>query len=442
MKAAVLHAFDEKLTAKEFVKYEDVTDPKISRPMDVIVRIGGAGVCRTDLHIVEGIWRSKVDVKLPYIMGHENAGWVEAIGPGVEGVKVGDSVICHPLVTSGHCLACRRGDDMHALDSSFPGINANGGYAQYLLTGQRSLIKLPKSLAPKDVAPYTDAGLTAYRAAKKASRHLLPGEYVAVIGAGGLGHIGIQVLAALCAAEIIVIDRADKSLDLAKECGAHHVVKADGNEVEAVLELTGGRGKDHRRQSGWHLCRTGRADGARGSRPRQSPYQRIQTQPSQRCSARPASWTHPWARRADPVTIQLKDLLPCPGYRTKVIIVNASGRGPQITAEEAAELERARERMLARHKLIEGMIRNNEMQLKNESARGGAEIELECARRDVTQGDAGAGAQAELERATARLQALQEEHQLLVAEREWLNASLLEFESGPSANEHQRSGHS
>jgi hypothetical protein len=74
MKAAVLHAFDEKLTAKEFVKYEDVTDPKITRPADVVVRIGGAGVCRTDLHIVEGIWRSKVDVKLPYIMGHENAG--------------------------------------------------------------------------------------------------------------------------------------------------------------------------------------------------------------------------------------------------------------------------------------------------------------------------------------------------------------------------------
>jgi chromosome segregation ATPase len=122
--------------------------------------------------------------------------------------------------------------------------------------------------------------------------------------------------------------------------------------------------------------------------------------------------------------------------------VNASGRGPQITAEEAAELERARQRMLARHKLIEGMIRNNEMQLKNESARGGTEIELECARRDVARGDTGAGAQAELERASARLQALQEEHQRLVAEREWLNASLLEFESGPSSGEHQRSGHS
>src|SRR5438552_4166384 len=135
-------------------------------------------------------------------------------------------------------------------------------------------------------------------------------------------------------------------------------------------------------------------------------------------------------------------MLFCPEYQTKVIFVNASGRGPQITGEDAAELERARERMLARHKLIEGMIRNNELQLKNESARGGAEIELECARRDVAKGDTGSAAQAELERAIARLQALQGEHQRLVAEREWLNASLLEFENGPSANEHQRSGHS
>ena len=119
-------------------------------------------------------------------------------------------------------------------------INANGGYAQYLLTGERALIKLPSSLAPKDVAPYTDAGLTAYRAAKKASRHLLPGQYAAVIGAGGLGHIGIQVLAALCAAEIIVIDRAEAALALAKECGAHHAVKTDGNEVAAVQALTDG----------------------------------------------------------------------------------------------------------------------------------------------------------------------------------------------------------
>ena len=121
-------------------------------------------------------------------------------------------------------------------------------------------------------------------------------------------------------------------------------------------------------------------------------------------------------------------------------VTNASGRGPQITAEEAAELQRARDRMIARHKLIEGIIRNNEMQLKNDSARGGAEIELECAKRDVARADAGAEAQAELDRVTARLQALREEHRRLVIEREWLNSALLEFDSNPSG-ENQPPGH-
>jgi NAD+-dependent secondary alcohol dehydrogenase Adh1 len=244
MKAAVLHGYDEALTGETFVKYEDVPDPKIAAPTDVIVRVGGAGVCRTDLHIVEGVWRGLVEIEFPHIMGHENAGWVEEVGSGVNSVKVGDPVIVHPLVTSGHCLACRRGEDMHAEESSFPGINADGGYAEYLHTGERALIKLPESLAPKDVAPYTDAGLTAYRAAKKAAGHIVPGEYAVMIGAGGLGHIGIQAMAALSPAEIIVVDKSDIALELAKESGAHHTIKADGNETEAVLELTQGRGAE------------------------------------------------------------------------------------------------------------------------------------------------------------------------------------------------------
>lgn len=117
---------------------------------------------------------------------------------------------------------------------------------------------------------------------------------------------------------------------------------------------------------------------------------------------------------------------------------NASATGPQISADEAGELMSARDRMLARHKLIEGMIRNNELQLKNESARGGAEIERASALRDAA---AGTGPQAEVDALDVRLRTLEEEHQRLVAEREWLNTSLLDFEQGPSAHRHSEAGH-
>ena len=87
MKAAVLHNYDEALKRSDFVRYEEVPEPRIEKPTDVIVRIGGAGVCRTDLHVIEGLWRSRIPVTLPYIMGHENAGWVEEVGSAVEIVK-------------------------------------------------------------------------------------------------------------------------------------------------------------------------------------------------------------------------------------------------------------------------------------------------------------------------------------------------------------------
>jgi NAD+-dependent secondary alcohol dehydrogenase Adh1 len=244
MKAAVLHQYDQKLKNSDFVVLEEVPEPKLKGDNEVLVRIGGAGVCRTDLHIIEGIWREKVNVQLPYVMGHENAGWVEEVGRGVEGFKKGDPVICHPLNVNCTALAARRGHDMHVEGSEFPGISTNGGYAELLRTGASSLIKLPQTLAPKDVAPHADAGLTAYHVAKKAAGHLLPGERVVVIGVGGLGHIGIQVLSALCPADIIAVDRSELALGLAKECGAHHLVKADENQVEAVRDLTHGKGAE------------------------------------------------------------------------------------------------------------------------------------------------------------------------------------------------------
>lgn len=222
----------------------EVPDPAITSPLDVIVKIGGAGVCRTDLHIIEGQWEPKTGVALPYTLGHENAGWVAEVGGAVTNVAVGDAVILHPLVTCGLCRACRDGDDVHCEASAFPGVDCDGGYAELLKTTARSVVKLDPALRPSDVAALADAGLTAYHAVAKAARSLRPGYKVVVIGAGGLGHIGIQVLRALSAVEMIVVDRNADALLLAKQLGADHTVLADGGQVEAVMALTGGPGAE------------------------------------------------------------------------------------------------------------------------------------------------------------------------------------------------------
>jgi NAD+-dependent secondary alcohol dehydrogenase Adh1 len=222
----------------------EVPIPTPTGPFDVVVKIGGAGVCRTDLHILEGQWAEKTQVQLPYTIGHENAGRVHAIGSAVTNVREGDKVIVHPLVTCGLCRACRSGDDVHCEASSFPGIDTNGGYAEYLKTSARSVVKIDEALEPADVAALADAGLTAYHAAAKAARRLTPRDRCVIIGAGGLGHIGIQVLKALSPAELIVVDRNPEAVKLAVSIGAHHGVVADGTHVEQVLELTGGNGAE------------------------------------------------------------------------------------------------------------------------------------------------------------------------------------------------------
>ena len=238
MKAARLHAYHEPL------KVEEVPEPEITGPWDVLVRLGGAGLCRTDLHVQEGQWAEKSQVALPYTPGHENAGWVHEIGSAVTNVAVGDTVIMHPIMTCGLCRACRAGDDVHCENSQFPGINADGGFAELLKTNARSVVKLQPSLHPKDIAALADAGLTAYHAVKKAISDLHPGTRAVVIGAGGLGHIGIQCLKARTAAEIIVIDPSEKARALASEIGAHHTIAADGKHVDTILEMTDGHGAE------------------------------------------------------------------------------------------------------------------------------------------------------------------------------------------------------
>ena len=238
MKAVRLHEFHSTPSV------DDVPEPKISGPLDVIVKIGGAGVCRTDLHIIEGQWDAAMHTPLPYILGHENAGWVHEVGSAVTNVAVGDTVILHPTPTCGLCRACRAGDDMHCENSSFPGLSTDGGMAEFLLTSARACVKLEPETRPQDVAALADAGITAYHAVKKAIPLLYPGTTCVVVGAGGLGHIGIQCLAALTATRIIVVDQNPEALKLAEQLGAGHTVVADGRQVGAVRDLTGGKGAD------------------------------------------------------------------------------------------------------------------------------------------------------------------------------------------------------
>ena len=226
------------------LEMDEVAKPEATGPLDVVVRIGGAGVCRTDLHILEGQWQEKSGVTLPYTIGHENAGWVEQVGSAVTNVKEGDKVILHPLVTCGLCRACRSGDDVHCENNSFPGISVDGGYADYLLTTARSVVKIDDSLEPAGVAALADAGLTAYHAVAKAARKLTPRDRVVMIGAGGPGHIGIQCMKAMSAAELVVIDRNPDALKLALEIGADHGIVAEGKHVEEALELTDGVGAE------------------------------------------------------------------------------------------------------------------------------------------------------------------------------------------------------
>src|SRR3954471_1741444 len=239
MRAARLHEYHQAL------KLDQVDEPKATGPFDVGVKIGAAGLCRTDLHIQEGQWAEKSEVVLPYTPGHENAGWVHEIGSGVPHRHGRANAVGHPFISCGLCTPCRRGDDMHCVNGSFPGINRDGGFADFLLTSARSVVKLDPSLEPASIAALADAGLTAIHAVKKAIPVLGAGSKAVVIGAGGLGHIGIQCLKAYTPTEIIVVDPNEKALALAKELGADHTVKVEGtSHIDTVQELTDGMGAE------------------------------------------------------------------------------------------------------------------------------------------------------------------------------------------------------
>lgn len=237
MRAALLREYHTRL---ELV---DHPTPQITRPDEVLVRLGGAGVCATDLHAIDGLMEP-AGVSLPRVLGHENAGWVETAGELVSTVTPGDPVILYPPYSCGLCVPCRRGDDIHCVNHEFTGLSLDGGFADYVVVRERSVIRLPDGLAPAEVAPHADAGLTAYHAIRRMAHLMRPGTTAVVIGIGGVGHIAVQLARELGSSRVVAVDTESERLALARELGADEAVPGGEGAPAAVRELTGGRGAD------------------------------------------------------------------------------------------------------------------------------------------------------------------------------------------------------
>lgn len=223
-----------------------ISDPG---PGEVLVRVGGASLCHSDVHLLD-IPQGALPFDVPFTIGHENAGWVHTCGPGVTTLDPGDPVLVYGPWGCGSCRPCRYGsenfcENLRSIGTFGGGLGRDGGVAEFLLVpSARHLVPLP-SLAPADAAPLADAGLTPYSAVRRVLDHLRPGSSTLVIGVGGLGHLAIQILAALTATKIVAADVSDLKIDLARSVGADHAVRSDAPDVAArVDEATQGRGVD------------------------------------------------------------------------------------------------------------------------------------------------------------------------------------------------------
>lgn len=221
-------------------------------PGQVVVRVGGAGVCHSDLHLMNEFGDEQVAWRPPFTLGHENAGWVYAIGSGVSGLNIGDPVAVYGAWGCGACSRCRLGMENYCADiKSAPvagggaGLGLDGGIAEYLLVPNvRHLLPIPSELDMASAASLTDAGVTAYHAVRRSLTKLQPGTNAVVLGVGGLGHLGVQILRAMTAAQIIAVDTNPDALQLAREDGADVALPADESVVQAVRDATKGQGAD------------------------------------------------------------------------------------------------------------------------------------------------------------------------------------------------------
>lgn len=225
----------------------EITKPA-PRAGEVLLKVTAAGACHSDEFIMS-LPAEAYTYGLPLTLGHEGAGIVAAVGAGVDGVKEGDSVAVYGPWGCGYCRACSTGAENYcenaaALGITPPGLGSPGSMADYMIVrSPRHLVPLG-DLDPVANVALTDAGLTPYHAIKPSLPKLVPGSTAVVIGAGGLGHVAIQMLRALSAARVVALDIGEDKLAFAKEVGAHEAFASDPDAVERVRELTGGKGAE------------------------------------------------------------------------------------------------------------------------------------------------------------------------------------------------------
>ena len=241
MRAYRLHAWQE----APHLETVPVPEPRAG---EVLVKIAGSGVCHSDLHLME--WppemMDRFGLKPPFTLGHENAGWVEAVGDGVSGLEAGAPVAVYGPWGCGLCYQCRLGSENYCerggeISGMGGGIGRDGGMAEYLLVpSPRLLVPLPDSLDPRDAAPLSDAALTPYHGIRPSLDQLVGGTTAVVIGVGGLGHMGVALLRELTGAHIVAVDVDEAKLALAQDSGAHRAVLAGEEAAEEIRSLSRG----------------------------------------------------------------------------------------------------------------------------------------------------------------------------------------------------------
>ena len=224
----------------------EVPEPGVG---EVLVRVAGVGLCHSDILFLDAP-PGAFPYPVPFTLGHEIGGWVEATGPGVTGVPAGQAVLVASRPRCGTCSYCRHGYDNYC-ESGVTGLGygRDGGLAEFVVTPVANLITLA-NLDPCEAAPLTDAGKTSYHAVKRVLPKLVPGSTAVVIGVGGLGGYALQYLTRLSSTRVIAIDRARHRTEAARRLGVKDVVTVDGGPDEsstlraAVMDLTGGRGAE------------------------------------------------------------------------------------------------------------------------------------------------------------------------------------------------------